>query len=93
MKHWARDYDKCQECGTTERPHRALGLCSACYYKQYSRKPREKQGSRYGEGYDDGARDVTLAIHAIIEPAGGSCWLRGGHIYLQMGGETAKKRV
>ncbi len=28
---WARDYDSCQKCGTTERKHNAKGLCWKCY--------------------------------------------------------------
>ena len=35
---WARDWDRCQECGTTERRHEARGLCHRCHY-------RKKRGS------------------------------------------------
>lgn len=28
---WARRYDSCTDCGTTERPHEAKGLCRPCY--------------------------------------------------------------
>lgn len=28
---WARDYDSCIECGTTDRLHIAKGLCSLCW--------------------------------------------------------------
>ena len=28
---WARKWDCCQGCGTTERPHKAKGLCKRCY--------------------------------------------------------------
>jgi len=28
---WARNYDCCQLCGTTERKHNAKGLCWKCY--------------------------------------------------------------
>lgn len=31
---WARNFDACQECGTTERRHLARGLCSRCYQRQ-----------------------------------------------------------
>ena len=27
---WARDYDACIDCGTTERPHVAHGRCKRC---------------------------------------------------------------
>jgi len=29
-KRWARDYDACVVCGTTERPHAAKGRCRRC---------------------------------------------------------------
>jgi hypothetical protein len=28
---WARDYDACVDCGTTECEHAARGLCNRCY--------------------------------------------------------------
>lgn len=28
---WARDYDKCVECGGTNRVHAGHGLCTCCY--------------------------------------------------------------
>src|SRR5437867_3155268 len=28
---WAKDYYCCRSCGTTERKHRAKGLCASCY--------------------------------------------------------------
>lgn len=28
---WARKHDRCKICGTTERPHRAKGMCGLCY--------------------------------------------------------------
>jgi hypothetical protein len=30
---WARQYNRCGYCGTTERPHRSKGLCDRCYYR------------------------------------------------------------
>jgi len=32
---WAKDWECCQECGTTERPHRARGLCKRCYDREW----------------------------------------------------------
>lgn len=34
---WSRKYDSCQDCGTTERPHSAKGLCTTCYRRPYGR--------------------------------------------------------
>lgn len=31
---WARDWECCHGCGTTERPHCAKGLCKRCYKKE-----------------------------------------------------------
>jgi hypothetical protein len=30
---WSRDHDVCIECETTERKHRAHGLCTLCYQR------------------------------------------------------------
>lgn len=32
---WSRKYDCCVECGTTDRPYCAKGLCSTCYRRRY----------------------------------------------------------
>lgn len=37
MKRWARHFDQCITCGTTERPHLAKGSCGQCYDK--ARRP------------------------------------------------------
>ena len=39
---WSRKHEMCLECNTTERPHRALGLCVLCYTRQYREKNRQK---------------------------------------------------
>lgn len=31
---WSRDHEDCQDCGTTERPHFAKGLCEVCYFRR-----------------------------------------------------------
>jgi len=43
---WAREYDRCQECGTTERPHYARGLCERCYHRLYKRRRRQAEKER-----------------------------------------------
>ncbi|MHC4786718.1 MAG: hypothetical protein ACYTE6_12225, partial [Planctomycetota bacterium] len=46
---WARDHDRCRACGTTDRPHRAGGLCGHCYseaHNQRHRQPDARQGRR-----------------------------------------------
>lgn len=42
MKKWSQKFDKCQKCGTTERKHNALGLCSKCYVHQQYQRPHIK---------------------------------------------------
>ena len=32
---WNKKYDKCKECGTIKKKHRAKGLCVTCYFKKY----------------------------------------------------------
>ncbi|MEM3452123.1 MAG: HNH endonuclease signature motif containing protein [Candidatus Hadarchaeum sp.] len=34
LDRWARKYHCCVGCGTTERKHRAFGLCWKCYWKK-----------------------------------------------------------
>lgn len=38
---WSKTHDCCIECGTTEREHRARGLCERCYFRQW----RAERGS------------------------------------------------
>lgn len=38
---WARNWDCCQECGTTERPHVAKGLCQLCYSRKKHRQRKK----------------------------------------------------
>lgn len=37
---WTKDFAHCQSCGTTERKHRAKGLCASCY--SFSSEARQK---------------------------------------------------
>jgi len=39
---WSKEYKQCQECGTTEIPHHACGLCKNCYSRLYHQKNRDK---------------------------------------------------
>ncbi len=34
VKPWSRAFDKCQDCGTTDKPHVSKGLCKTCYPKR-----------------------------------------------------------
>jgi hypothetical protein len=37
---WSRCYPACVQCGTTERPHTAQGLCKYCYMRQFREQRR-----------------------------------------------------
>jgi hypothetical protein len=39
-KRWARQHDRCIECGTDSRPHLARGLCARCYHGAHYRATR-----------------------------------------------------
>lgn len=34
---WARKWNECQECGRTDSPHAAKGVCARCYARRYRR--------------------------------------------------------
>jgi ferredoxin-like protein FixX len=38
---WSRDYHACVECGTTEIPHTARGLCQDCYMRAWHERRRQ----------------------------------------------------
>lgn len=60
---WSRKYERCQECGTTERQHYGKGLCYQCYnrakYKQ-NPEPQKSRSSQYYEGH----REAKCAYQA-----------------------------
>jgi hypothetical protein len=37
---WSKHYDKCKECGTTERRHEGYGYCSRCYQRNSKNRCR-----------------------------------------------------
>jgi hypothetical protein len=39
---WSRRYDRCAKCGTTERHHRARGLCTLCYERRSYARAQER---------------------------------------------------
>ena len=41
-KRWARKYDACVECGATEIPHDAKGLCRNCYAREGIRRRKNR---------------------------------------------------
>ena len=48
---WANDHERCRHCGTTDRRHRAKGLCGRCYNEtlnQKHKRPDAYRGCRRG---------------------------------------------
>lgn len=43
---WSKLYDKCVECGTTDRPHQSHGLCVNCKNRQYDMSPKGRESYR-----------------------------------------------
>ncbi len=80
----------CKACGQ-ERPHKALGLCNACYIKQYRRRhPRStvkgmKQELEYVES--EAMERVVAAYDRLRSPFGISTWLDGSTIHVQAQGQ------
>lgn len=35
---WAKNYERCIDCGTTERKHNARGLCHLCYNRRKNKR-------------------------------------------------------
>lgn len=61
---WSLEYDCCQECGTTERPHGGKGLCATCYTR-YLRKLHAENGykpERWAKDYDGCVQCGTTEI-------------------------------
>ena len=45
---WAKKYDRCENCGTTTRPHQMHGLCArCCSYDRRTGRPRPADLIRY----------------------------------------------
>lgn len=63
---WSRKFQSCQECGGTDVPHMAKGLCQRCYSATYAKDPknakrvkRQKHNwyKKQGEGYSKEMRE------------------------------------
>lgn len=63
-KSWAKGFDRCIECDTTSRPHRARGLCRDCYRRRYRVTGRTIKGSNHPKAKltDDQVREIRARI-------------------------------
>jgi uncharacterized Zn finger protein (UPF0148 family) len=48
---WSRKYERCRECGTTERKHSGKGYCYRCYNRRKYHENPEPQKARSREYY------------------------------------------
>lgn len=92
MIHWAMKYDKCIACHTTNKPHKAKGLCTTCYYKQYKRRIPPNRLTELDrlleEAKDQGRYDVIDALDNLLYEYGGSCRLNDTTISFTWQGKT-----
>lgn len=42
MNQWSRKFKQCRWCRETEKKHKGLGLCIACFDRRRARKPKRK---------------------------------------------------
>ena len=54
LDRWSRDFERCTRCGTTERPHKARGLCVNCWMHD---RPHRDANARANRRYR--AREAT----------------------------------
>lgn len=60
---WARKYDKCIRCGSTEYRHIGHGLCLACYIKtKYKTKVEYQPRIKWARNYDQCIRCGTAEV-------------------------------
>lgn len=56
---WSRKQETCANCGRSDRPHKARGLCNVCHVAQYNQVPLSVLTATYG----------TLCYLCSLEPA------------------------
>ena len=66
MIHWAREYQHCKSCHTTDRPHHGNGLCKTCYYKGYEPPERVAEIRRiYIDNLERFANDLPMLFKKV----------------------------
>jgi len=56
---WSKKYNKCLECKTTKRKHKAKGLCKNCYNRTDVNSPKRGRTSR-DKLFFNGNRQKTI---------------------------------
>jgi len=49
---WAKKYNKCTKCKTTNYPHQGRGLCTSCYSKSLYYNRKKKKFKKWARNYD-----------------------------------------
>ena len=70
----------CKECGE-ERPHKAHGLCTACYQAWYRKNNPPPSMS---EVVDAARTEVVEFIDSFLAPFGGRCRYHGNEIVVSL---------
>jgi len=80
MKKWSREYDKCQNCGTTNVKHKGNGFCSKCWENLVRNKTskRKKWQKQYRENNMDRIRKNNdkyghNSRQKVVDSLGGVC--------------------
>lgn len=58
---WAKRFQSCVGCGTSERPHMARGLCQRCYLARYSRDNPERVATHKRAWYEQNVQGSERA--------------------------------
>ena len=84
---------ECRNCHEV-KPHRARGLCDACYLREYREKNppvRISELKREMEYIREDSIDAAVnAMDSLLEKLGASCIYRDGTIYLDIQGQSYK---
>jgi hypothetical protein len=54
IEKWSRKHDSCQECGKTDRPHAANGLCDPCYVRLRNHRLKATTGVKSAQTHYQG---------------------------------------
>ena len=61
---WAKKYDRCVECGTTDRKHEGHGLCYNCYHRH---DMQDRATNNEGPAREGG----VYFVYALLDPGDG----------------------
>jgi len=89
---------ECRLCGET-KPHRALGLCNACYIREYRRRNPRTTVRELRERLDRAYEDVTDAVGRVFSQFSPGryedwqCRYEDGKVVVRLGGQEYKETI